>query len=64
MNISYDLFLLIKSMTPSDKKGFIIYSKATNKAKLPNHLRLFDCLNKQKVYDHKKIKNACEKKGS
>ena len=56
MKLSDDLFELIKSLTKSEKRYFkIVTNKKDNESPKNNYLRLFDEIEKQKVYDEKKI---------
>lgn len=59
-----DLFQLIRSLTPNEKRYFKVYAaqyKKGEKAKgKNNYIRLFDALDKQKVYDERKLKKRFE----
>lgn len=50
-----DLFLLVKSMNKSEKRHFRLYSLAFSKEEA-DYLRLFELINKQKVYNDEKLK--------
>jgi len=56
MKPSEDLFLLIKSLTKTEKRYFKRFCKLYSTNKKNNYLKLFDAIDKQKVYDEKKIK--------
>jgi len=56
MKPSDDLFELIKSLTKSEKRYFkIITTKKDSASQKNNYLKLFDEIEKQKIYDEKKI---------
>jgi len=57
MKPSEDLFLLIKSLTKTEKRYFKRFCKLYSTNKKNNYLKLFDAIDKQKVYDEKKIKD-------
>src|SRR5690349_20173813 len=59
MKKSDPLFLLIKSMTKSEKRHFKI-SMAGFQSRQKNYVRLFDAINVQKTYDEKEIKKKFE----
>ena len=54
MKPSNNLFLLIKSMTMSEKRFFKLYSSSGSGDKI--YLKLFDALEKQQQYDEASIK--------
>lgn len=52
-----ELFLLIKSMSKSEKRYFKIYSARHTSGEKNNYLRLFEYLDRLEKYDELKIKN-------
>jgi hypothetical protein len=56
MKPSEDLFKLIKSLTKSEKRYFKRFSMLHNSDKKNNYLKLFNAIDKQKVYNEKRIK--------
>lgn len=56
MKPSEDLFQLIKSLTKSEKRYFKRFCIQYSTGKKNNYLKLFDFIDKQKVYDESKIK--------
>lgn len=57
-----DLFILIKSLSPSEKKFVAASFKDKSKSK-PIYLKLFNWINKQAVYDERKLKTYLGKTG-
>lgn len=57
MKPSEDLFHLIKSLTKSEKRYFKRFCMLYTTEKKNNYLKLFDAIDKQKVYDENKLKN-------
>lgn len=57
MKPTEDLFLLIKSLVQTEKRYFKIYaSKHVIGSSQNNYVKLFDIIDKQKVYDEEKVK--------
>lgn len=56
MKSSNNLFLLIKSLTKSEKKYFKRYAQLYSNKKTTNYLRLFDHLNKLEKFDETEFK--------
>lgn len=50
-----ELFLLIHSLTPSEKRYFKLFAQRHTKRNDQNYIRLFDALERQLVYDPDKI---------
>lgn len=61
MRTSDDLFFLIKSLTPAEKRYFKRFSTIYSGNKDNNYLRLFEVINKQKEYDEEAIKRKFKK---
>ncbi len=61
MNVSNDLFKLIKSLSKSEKRYFKIHSTLHTIGKRNKYLDLFDIIEKQKEYNEDKIKKKFEK---
>lgn len=51
-----DLFVLIKSLSKSEKKYFSLYASRVSSKGESNYLRLFNAIDKQETYDEEKIK--------
>src|SRR5690349_13059370 len=58
MKVSDDLYLLIRSMSKSEKRHFKLF--ASFHAGDKKYLRLFDAMDKLKEYDEKKLKQSFE----
>jgi|GEM_PF-4376574 len=56
MRVTNDLFFLIKSLSPVEKRYFRLYSELHSKSKEHNYIRLFDAIDKQTSYDENAIK--------
>jgi len=56
MSASNDLFRLIKSLSPSEKRFFKIYSSRHVIGEENNYVKLFDIIDKQKQYDEAEIR--------
>lgn len=56
MKPSDDLFQLIKSLTKSEKRYFKRFCMLYSTGKKNNYLKLFDAMDKQRIYNEKKIK--------
>ncbi len=56
MKPSEDLFQLIKSLSKSEKRYFKRFCMLYTTGKKNNYLKLFDSIDKQKIYDESKIK--------
>ena len=56
MTPSEELFDLICSLTPSEKRYFKIFASRHTLGEVNNYVRLFDAVEKQKKYDEKRIK--------
>ncbi len=54
-DVSTDLFQLIHSLSKSEKRFFKIFSTRFDESKEKKFLDLFDCIEKQKVYDESSI---------
>ena len=62
MNRTEGLSQLIKSLTPAEKRNFKLYSQL-NTGKQKNYEKLFDAIERQPVYDEKKlISQFCKEK--
>lgn len=55
MKSSDDLFLLIKSLTRTEKRYFKIFTNGNSNGNEFNYLNLFNLIDKQDVYDEKKV---------
>ncbi len=55
MKVSQDLFELIKSLTPAEKRYFKLFAKRHVKGKENNYVLLFNAIDKQRVYDETKL---------
>ena len=56
MTASEDLYKLIKSLSPSEKRFFKIYTSRHVIGQQNNYVQLFDAISSQKLYDEKAIK--------
>ncbi len=61
MKPSNDLFLLVKSLTKPEKRYFKRFCMLYSAGKKNNYLKLFEVIDKQKVYDERKIKEKFKK---
>ena len=59
MKASDDLFRLVKSLQPTEKRYFKLFSSLHKGDK--NYIKLFDAIDKQKIYDEEKIKKIHSK---
>lgn len=55
---SLDLFQLIKSMTQSEKRYFKIFASRHTIGERNNYIKLFDAIERQKVYDETKLRET------
>jgi hypothetical protein len=56
MKTTDDLFVLIKSLTKTEKRYFKIYtSKGKDSSKKNNYIKLFDAIEKQKTYNEEEV---------
>lgn len=58
---SDELFALVKSLTPSEKRHFKIFTQRQSDGEELMYLQLFDILDKQKAYDDRKINKTVPK---
>lgn len=59
---SDDLFQLIKSLSPSEKRAFRLISERHSRENGNNYLRLFDAISQQEEYDEAEIRRQFEGK--
>ncbi len=58
---SDDLFALVKSLTPAEKRYFKLYAQTHSSAEATNYLLLFEAMDKQTEYDEEAIKKKYRK---
>lgn len=56
-----DLFALVKSLTPAEKRYFKLYAQTHSSGEATNYLLLFDAIDKQTDYDEEAIKKKFKK---
>lgn len=61
MPVINDLFFLIKSLSPAEKRYFKLHSELHSSGKESNYMRLFNAIDKQQTYDEKAIKQQFSK---
>ena len=63
MSVSQNLFELIKSLNPAEKRYFKVFAKRHVKGDVNNYVLLFNAIDKQIVYDESKLLKKFQNKG-